>query len=393
MIREWWTWILMQIDLRAVAVALFTIFFLAGDPPYAPAFLDGGLDPKLPPLFSVPPRRDSSAERKRVHVVLIAVDGVRRQEFFSPGRFENDPFPKLRERIRSGELLTFGDPERGETMRVANASARSLPGYQSILSGRDPRETCRGNSLEDCPRQASPTIFERLIEETEGFPPEKLVSVAAWDGVDRAISHQDPPPFFHHSAFAPLLKFGAGEGIDVEAAARWRSAAADDLPMWSGSVRDAYAHALAEGLWRQNHPYLLFVQWVDADEWGHHDDYARYLSMIRAYDAWIAEMIRTAEEKEAAGEWGPTAFVLTTDHGRGEEASWSDHFSAHGLFQPSSYSVWAAIYLPPSLRHAFTRSARPAYDHADIRPTIETLLGLQPVAFGGKSLVDSVPSR
>jgi hypothetical protein len=72
------------------------------------------------------------------------------------------------------------------------------------------------------------------------------------------------------------------------------------------------------------------------------------------------------------GEYGrSTTLIVTTDHGRGDENTWTDHGAA----------LSEAKYIWLYATRINTRPPTPlkkVYTHIDIRPTIEAILNLKP---------------
>ncbi len=307
-------------------------------------------------------------------VILIILDGTRRQEAFYP-KPGQDPFPLLRSRIQRGDLLSFGDPKRNERMAVINSYALSLPGYQSILSGRDSGKRCIDNTEKNCPLQPNETFLDTFAKNPE-FEAKDVLSLASWYGLDRAVSVNRSPAFFHNSSFMPV---GSPDAVQNQ---KERSYFSDldrriqsDRPIWENSRKDKYTREYFEKLENALTPRLSVVQLVDSDEWGHENNFWEYYRTLREDDEWIDGLIRRSDEREAAGLSGPTHFLITTDHGRGEGRSLLDVFRNHGKWQPSSYDVWAFLRLSPSQKSRLKKSVKPHYSHANIRPTIEYLLG------------------
>lgn len=362
-----------------LAIELTAFFFIPGD-------VTAYRVPEPPRFFEPANERDeilravTDRDLRAPHVIWILLDGVRRKEAYGS---RLNPFPRLQKRIDAKEFWTFGDPRRNEEMRVSNDYAKSLPGYQAMFSGRVGHGQCSGNSVSDCPHQTDPTIHDALAKSGNS-----VVSVAAWNGLDRAVSAESSAPFLHYSAFgrAPALP----SKVDADAFEKLAAESRADLPPWKDCMRDVYAYGIARLLWYSRHPRLETIHWVDADEWGHLDDFSRYIETLETYDLWIDGLIAAADELERAGKWGPTVFVVTTDHGRGEGRSviW-DKFEEHGIWQPSSYYHWAWIRVPESLRARYQPAPRPRMQQADLRPTVERLLNeASPAGIEGRSLIE-----
>ena len=106
----------------------------------------------------------------------------------------------------------------------------------------------------------------------------------------------------------------------------------------------------------------------------HQHDYQGYVNALRQYDRWLNELV---DKLNTMGDYGrKTAVIVTTDHGRGSGAnSWSEH----GVGVPESGRIWTYVRLPQTGTFRIIENAT-NHSHLDIRPTIESLFGLQPLA-------------
>lgn len=278
------------------------------------------------------------------NVVLVTIDGVRREEFFSNApdpSLSSDTaalFPKLWARESQGVVL--GDPARGGSMKISNLSSLSLPGYQSIMAGHMTR--CLNN---DCARIKAETVVERLAKDL-GFAPSEQVVVAGWSGVSRAVER---------TAGATATFDGPAQG------------SRPDADTWAAAKKALDAR-----------PRFLWLAFNDPDDHAHKSDYAGYLSAIRLCDGWLEELFAWLD---AAGEYGKeTAVIVTTDHGRGLGRDYPHHGA-----RAAAHHVW--LYARGA---GISTAGRTGGDgrHAQIRATIEALYGLNP---SGKTLPGVLP--
>ena len=303
---------------------------------------------------AVAPAAFSVAAPAAPPVILVTVDGVRARELFrgldgrlaGPGAADGAPLlPRLAARAAREGLLA-GDPARGDPFPVGNPAALSLPGYQSILAGRD--LGCRDNR---CGRVAAETVLERARRELD-LARSQVAVFASWPEVALAVEHEE-------GALAVDVASPAGAG-------------AAGLPPW-GYRGDGATWARAMRYLAARRPRLLYVALGDPDEWGHLGDYPAYAESLRAVDARLEALFRLLG---GLGAYGAGASVLvTTDHGRGEGAGWA----GHGAGVPGSEAAWL-FASTPATRAAPGQDGRGRLDHRSIRPTIEALLGLPPCA-------------
>lgn len=283
-------------------------------------------------------------------VVLVTFDGVRWQELFEGADpvLTRDGAPVF-ERFWS-ELAprgrVYGDPRRGEELRVATASNASLPGYMSIYG-----ETAQGCLTNLCGKIGVPTFVDRLHDEL-ALPPAEVEVLSSWAKLPLAVTSRDDVA----SMRLPGAELPPGTAVD-------------EAFEFDRGTSVAALEAVGA---RQ--PRFLHLAFLDSDRYAHQGDYARYLGVLRAYDRLLVELSRRLDAN--------TALVVTTDHGRGVWDQWSEH----GPQVPASARVWAYVKLPEAatgLTLVEPRARR--FDHHDVRYTIETLFGLSTTSTSGFS--------
>jgi hypothetical protein len=306
------------------------------------------------------------------NVILVTLDGVRFQEFFygvqMPERagvpWQTPLFPNTWAAVRGNEAFIFGTERDHGKMWVGNSNGVSLPGYRSILSGEF-EDRCSDN---DCANIDRETVIDSLVD--RGLPSEKVGAIASWDGIGRSLQSRSGK-ISRSVSFEgfPDVPLEDEERLSVDALAelaRW------DLPQWHGSRKDIYTYELGLRYINATRPRFFFWSFVDSDEYGHLNQYRAYTSSLLRYDRWIARLRRALERM---GEYGDeTSIVVTTDHGRYPGALWFTHGGKMG----GGRRVWAVVF--PSARilreNAVTARKSASYSHLDIRPTLETLLGI-----------------
>lgn len=271
------------------------------------------------------------------NVVLVMFDGVRWQEFLSNkpdsslSRGDAAPvLPLFWSRLAS-QGVVYGRDKKGSLVAVDNPCFCSLPAYQNIMAGV--RTPCRDN---DCGRIKAETCPERLVREL-GLGPEQAATFASWDKMALAVES---------SPGRTAVTAGTGD--------------------------DAKTFELALEHLKAKRPRFLFISLVETDDLAHAGDYPGYLAALRRYDAWL---VRLVSELDAMGDYGKrTTLLVTTDHGRSVWRDWKSHKG-----RPWAGDVWLYARGPrtPAVG-LITRGTRRT--HSDIRPTLEVLLGLQPLA-------------
>jgi hypothetical protein len=318
------------------------------------------------------------------NVVLIVTDGLRWQEVFhGPERAlmnedcggVEDPAalarefwkdtPEERRRAllpflwdvvaRDGQI--FGNADVGSSARVSNGMDFSYPGYNEMLTGiADPRI-----DTNDPVPNPNVTVFEWLnrMEPFRG----KAAAYATWSVFDAIFNR-------------------ARSGLRI--CAGWRPEAAcleppvppnlkrlyeTTTPYWRDNVWDSFMQAAVLEEIRQNRPRVLFVGYGETDEWAHLGRYDLYLESARQWDAFVRELWETMQTMPEYR--GTTAFLLTTDHGRGSGfEEWKDHDTV----VPGSSDMWIAA-LGPGVPAMGERRNAPTVTQAQIAATLAALLG------------------
>ncbi|MGK5089605.1 alkaline phosphatase family protein [Bdellovibrionota bacterium FG-2] len=316
------------------------------------------------------------------NVILVTVDGVRWQEVFRGLDPDLGATLSAEESAASsvapffewlkGKALTegflWGNVDRGDDVRVANPSWKSLPAYQSIFAGAT--QACISNS---CGRVAASTLQERLVDAAGAdFSHDEVVTIASWSKIALAVESVEGKAFVNAG-----IKDLFDGGDDEELAAINRDQA-KEVPSWSDARFDRYTFKHALRYLKRHEPRFLFISFDDADEWGHLKKYPEYIKSLRFYDQAMKTLVETVDSMKDYGE--STTIILTTDHGRGSKTASDNEWPSHGSGFAGSDRVW--IYG----RNALTRS-KPALSkagpgrpvtHLDIRPTVEALFGLKP---------------
>ncbi len=312
------------------------------------------------------------------NVVLITIDGVRWQEVFS-GADESllqEPWTKDVEDVRrelwrdSAEdrrkaLLPFfwsaiashglilGEPSRSP-VKVSNRRNFSYPGYNELLAGF-PDDGIISNDPIPNPNV---TVLEWLSRRP-GFAG-KVAVFGSWDTFS-AIVNAERAGFYANAGWQPL------ELVPSTPAQEMLNRLAVATPHeWENVRYDAFTFYAALEYLEREHPRVLYLAPGEPDDWAHEGNYSRYLRSIRRADALIAELWARLESMPRYR--GRTALVITTDHGRGDGATWTDH----GAEVAGSDSVWVAVLGPG------VDPAAPAPQNATLKQiaaTVAALLG------------------
>jgi hypothetical protein len=288
------------------------------------------------PMASASPAQAVAAPAQ--NVVLIVTDGLRWQEFFNGADsalisrrvggvgdtaglrkefWRADP--KERRRLLMPFIwdslaprgIVHGSPFANAVARVTNGKKFSYPGYNEMLSGvADPRI-----DKNDYGPNPNVTVFEWL----NSLPAYKgRVSAFATWGVFKDIFNEKRAGILVHSGWTPPLMKDAGSP-DPTLDRLFRTT----TPIWNDNALDGLTQAAVLNHVRAKRPRVLFVGYGETDEWAHSRRYDLHLKSARAVDGFIAELWRTMQAIPQYA--GKTAFIITTDHGRGFAEKWTDH--------------------------------------------------------------------
>jgi len=264
------------------------------------------------------------------HIILIALDGVRREDVFNGAdarlttelRSAQEIVPNLSNLARRGVAL--GVPGTEISLRASGPNYVSLPGYLEILTGQSAE--CQENNCEKLP----PHGLIDAIAATTSEPRGELAIISSWERIEHTVAKADLGTF---------VSTGRSGG---NAAAKSLGPRTRALLDKARDVRPAPGHGdyrpdpqtieIALAYLEEERPRFAFVSLGDTDEFAHHDDYDAYLRALTRADAFVGQVVDLADAWRAKGE--RTAIFVTTDHGRAK------NFRDHGREHPESADVW-----------------------------------------------------
>ena len=312
-------------------------------------------------------REGKSGPTPETTLVIVTFDGVRTRELFEgaePAQLGGGAAPDgtlmpylMEELAPTGSFI--GMPGATARLRIGNPSGMSLANYQAIFSGR--LTLCTGN---ECEPPSGETLLGRIRRERD-LPRESIAMFATWDRLCRGIGADEVAD----ATCDPVaLSERATERFGPAAEEAWKSAGSPPLT----EIADQLVLELGVDRLRDGPPAVLYLAFDDSDATGHRGDYPAYLDVLRRYDTYLRTLVAEIDAVEAAGT--PVLLVVTTDHGRGHGDDWTDH----GWTVSGTEKVWLFARGPGVARRGVIEDGT-AHSHLDLRPTIEYLLGLEPV--------------
>jgi hypothetical protein len=277
------------------------------------------------------------------YVVLVTLDGVRWQEVFSgadkklinnadfvksPAQLNGefwDNTPEKRQQLLmpfitqvvAKQGVIIGNRAQGSNMSVSNPWYFSYPGYNEILTGEVDEEI---NSNDKTPNP-NHTILERLERQT-AFK-NKTALFGSWD-VFPAIVNTQRSGVYVNAGFMPI-----DEALFVDAPLL--NAMQNEIPSpWHNVRLDSFTYRFAKAYMLAKKPRLLVVSLGETDDFAHDGHYDAYLKSAKQSDAFIRDLWNTIQT--TPGYKNNTTLIITTDHGRGSNASdWQHHSSKQAL--------------------------------------------------------------
>lgn len=321
------------------------------------------------------------ATTRTEHVVLVITDGLRWQELFRGAdstllrtrQYVNDTTalkrdfwrdtPEARREAllpflwgtvaRHGQL--FGDSASGSVARIGNRFRFSYPGYSETFTGFvDPRIDSNGY-----PPNPNTTVFEWLNRDPAFNG--RVVAHATWNAFRRIINTERSgvPVYDGWDRGAPPR----GDSVSTLLQALYRT----HTQLWPDVALDAPMHqatlvTIARGL-----PKVLFVGYGETDEYAHSGRYDMYLRSAQQVDRFLAELWATVQRDPRTRD--KVTLLVTTDHGRGWGAEWTDH----GEKVDGAQYIWSAV-MGPDTPALGVRRDMPT-QQAQMAATIAALLG------------------
>ena len=328
----------------------------------------------------------SAAQTKTQNVFLIMPDGLRWQEVCRGAEealmtkehkvddaaglkkeFWRDTPEERREALmpfvwtvaaKQGQV--FGNRDKGSDAHVDNAMWFSYPGYNEVLCGfADPKI----DSNRKIPNQ-NVTVFEWL----NGKPAfkGKVAAFTTWD-VFPFIFNTERSGLVVDDGIVPLTQGKITPGIELINKLR------EQTPRrWGGSHFDALMFRAAMEWIGANKPRVVFIGLGETDEWAHEGDYGRYLQAAHRDDGYIRELWEFCQSDPQYKD--TTTFIITPDHGRGDNSAGPKDWNNHGAKHPGSNQTWMAI-LGPDTRALGERGAGTVVSISQVAATIAAVLG------------------
>ncbi|MDA0683186.1 MAG: alkaline phosphatase family protein [Bacteroidetes bacterium] len=346
------------------------LFFAA-----ACAQTDEGVDVREPAVLA------TEASLPVENVVLITLDGLRWEEVFTGADawlLENPKYTSdmdaVRDRFwrespeeRREALMPFfwstiasqgrihGNRALGSNVNVTNTRVFSYPGYNEILTGFVDEAIDSNDKVPN----ANETLLE-WVNKQPGFEG-KVTAFGSWDVFPYIINEE-------RSGVPVNAGFEAASGELTEKEAWLNQLQAQTPSPWTSVRLDVFTHNYALESLKQDRPRLLYISYGETDDFAHDAEYRHYLDAAQRTDEMIRELWDWVQsDPEYANR---TAFVITTDHGRGDKERWI----GHGGDWVGSENIWLAM-LGPGIT-PMEETVQGQWYQNQVAATVADLLGL-----------------
>ncbi|MBX3240574.1 MAG: hypothetical protein KIT80_00955 [Chitinophagaceae bacterium] len=297
------------------------------------------------------------AQQKAENIIIVTTDGLRWQEVFGgmDSSLADNPrfnqgerdllykkygaatamerrkklFPFIWQAFASQGQL-YGNRAYGNRVNTANPYWFSYPGYNEIFTGF-PDTAINTNAYRDNPHV---TVLEYLhqLPEFKG----RIAAFGSWEAYTR-ILNKKRAGFPVMASFDSISWEGATEKEQLINALKQESFRAQE----NEGCMDVFTHFQAMEYMKIRKPKVLYIAYLETDEWAHAGNYKYYLQSAAKVDAWLKDIWNYIQSDPFYKD--KTALLITTDHGRGDKVKekWTSHGGVEGADQ-----VWIGVMGP-----------------------------------------------
>lgn len=254
-----------------------------------------------------------------------------------------------------GQLI--GNRELKNKMDVSNIYSLSYPGYNEIFTGSTDI-TISGNSKKD---NRNLNVLEYLFTKKE-FE-DSIAIFSSWD-VFPFILNKKRNNLVMNSGYQQIKEEGGSNTMSKINAVQERG-----IDNKTGTRYDMLTFVTAKEYIKKHHPRIVVIGFGETDEFAHQKRYDLYLQQISQVDKMIGELWNIVQT--TPGYKGKTSFLITTDHGRGNN---NKHWSGHGFFISGSSQTWLGM-MGPGIEAKGERKEKQQFYSKQIAETIASLAG------------------
>lgn len=228
---------------------------------------------------------------------------------------------------RKGQL--YGNRNFNNKVNTANIYTFSYPGYNEIFTGTTDLLVASNKKKSN----KNINVLEWL-DSKEKFKG-RVVAFTSWN-VFPYILNEQRSGMLINSGYEKMND----ETISVKQTVI--SKVQTDAVYNKGGTRyDQLTFLTAKEYLQQHHPKVMFLGLGETDEYAHNGRYDLYLEQANKVDRMLAELWNWVQT--TPGYKDNTAFLITTDHGRGNR---NKNWSSHSTFIRGSSQTWLAMIGP-----------------------------------------------
>lgn len=257
----------------------------------------------------------------------------------------------------NGQL--YGNRTYNNFVNVTNPHWFSYPGYNEMFTGYvDP--AINTNSYPDNPNL---NVLE-FLNNQPGYK-NKVAAFGSWEAYDRILRKKT-------SGFPVTAAFDTISWKNATYTEKIINAMKQDWhrPNDDHGCPDVFTHYQAMEYLKTRQPRVLYIAYLDTDDWAHAGKYSYYLKAAQQMDTWLQELWDFIQSTPAYR--NKTALLVTTDHGRGDtdKAQWT----SHGSKIEGASEIWIGVMGPGLPAKGEVRSPMQLHQK-QIAQTIASLLG------------------
>ncbi len=299
-----------------------------------------------------------TAQPKIENIVIVTTDGLRWQEIYKGmdsaiavnGKFNQgdsaDIFSRywsndVRERRKklfpflwtvfsdSGQL--YGNREYGNEVNTANPYRFSYPGYNEIFTGY-PDTSINTNKYPDNPNV---NVLE-FINRQPAFK-NKVAAFGSWEAYRRILNRK-------RAGFPVMAAFDSIQWKDPTPRELLINQMKQESFKGEGEegCMDVFTQYSAMEYLRTRRPKVLYIAYLETDEWAHQKMYKNYLDAARHVDEWLRQLWSYLQADPQYR--NKTALWVTTDHGRGDINK--EKWTSHGVGVKEASQIWFGVMAP-----------------------------------------------
>ena len=315
---------------------------------------------KIIPCFALGLLLQLSAftQNKIENIIVVTTDGLRWQELFTgmdsalannaafnqnqknylyETYWHEDPEERRKKLLpfiwghfaANGQL--YGNRAYNNFANVTNSHWFSYPGYNEMFTGFVDT-AINTNSYPDNPNL---NVLE-FINNQPGYK-NKVAAFGSWEAYGRILRKKT-------SGFPVMAAFDTIDWKNATYAERMINAMKQDAhrPKDDHGCPDVFTHYQAMEYLKTRQPKVLYIAYLETDDWAHAGKYSYYLKAAQQVDAWLQELWSFIQSTPAYK--NKTALLITTDHGRGDinKAQWT----SHGSKIEGAGEIWLGVMGP-----------------------------------------------